>query len=64
MTDNKDRQTSPPETKAIPLSKEQLALLPKPRAGSRAFEYDLDSKKWDWEPQVASLFGLDPDERA
>ena len=29
-------------------------------SGIGAFEYDLESKRWDWAPGVALLFGLSP----
>jgi hypothetical protein len=29
-------------------------------SGIGAFEFDLVSKRWVWTPQVAVLFGLDP----
>src|SRR5689334_18249177 len=29
-------------------------------SGIGAFEFDLNSKYWVWTPQVAALFGLDP----
>lgn len=52
---NKDAS---PKAHAGP-SEEGLRLA-EAASGIGAFEMDLVSKRWDWRPQVAVLFGLDP----
>lgn len=57
MTDKKtDARPQKPNTR----SNERFRAA-EAASGIAAFEYDLDSKKWDWAPPVALLFGLSPD---
>ena len=57
MTDTKRK--SPPGQTKVSASKETLRRA-EAASGIGAFEFDLKSKHWVWTPQVAVLFGLDP----
>jgi PAS domain S-box-containing protein len=57
MTEQKRKQT---RAKNQSLSAKKRLLAAEAASGIGAFEMDLSSKQWVWRPQVASLFGLDP----
>ena len=55
---SKKTKSKPGQTK-VSASNETLRLA-EAASGIGAFEFDLTSKHWAWTPQVAVLFGLDP----
>jgi hypothetical protein len=57
MTETKQKRTG---EKSGSLSEEESLLAAEVASGIGAFELDLDSNQWEWRPQVATLFGLDP----
>src|SRR5688572_15768489 len=58
MTETKRKRTG---EKSASLPAEESLLAAEGASGIGAFELDLDSNQWAWRPQVATLFGLDPE---
>ena len=56
---NEDRRDRDDLEARLRASEERLRLA-ETAGGIATFELDLTTNEWEWTPQIAALFGLDP----